>query len=188
KYDMRVLARYGLTITPIDDTMLLSYVLEGGLHGHGMDELAKLHLDHICIPYKEVAGSGRSQVTFDRVPLDKARDYAAEDADVTFCLWRLLKPRLPLERVTTVYETMERPLVPVLLEMEQNGIKVDRELLRRLSNDFAQRIEALEQEIYSLAGRPFTIGSPQQLGAVLFHDMGLEVACRPGKDGAHSTG
>jgi len=188
KYDMRVLARYGLTITPIDDTMLLSYVLEGGLHGHGMDELAKLHLDHICIPYKEVAGSGRSQVTFDRVPLDKARDYAAEDADVTFCLWRLLKPRLPLERVTTVYETMERPLVPVLLEMEQNGIKVDRELLRRLSNDFAQRIEALEQEIYSLAGRPFTIGSPKQLGEVLFEEMGLEGGGRKGKSGAYSTG
>ena len=188
KYDMRVLGRYGLTITPIDDTMLLSYVLEGGLHGHGMDELAKLHLNHTCIPYKEIAGSGRNQITFDQVPLDKARDYAAEDADVTFRLWRLLKPRLPLEGVTSVYETMERPLVPVLLDMEQTGIKVDREHLRRLSNDFAQRIDALEQEIHKLAGRPFTIGSPKQLGEVLFDEMGLDGGGRKGKSGAYSTG
>src|SRR5690625_349587 len=188
KYDMRVLGRYGLTITPIDDTMLLSYVLEGGLHGHGMDELAKLHLNHTCIPYKEIAGSGRNQITFDQVPLDKARDYAAEDADVTFRLWRLLKPRLPLEGVTSVYETMERPLVPVLLDMEQTGIKVDREHLRRLSNDFAQRIDTLEQEIHQLAGRAFTIGSPKQLGEVLFDEMGLDGGGRKGKSGAYSTG
>jgi len=188
KYDMRVLGRYGLTLSPIDDTMLLSYVLEGGLHGHGMDELAKLHLNHNCIPYKEIAGSGRSQITFDRVPLDKARDYAAEDADVTFRLWRLLKPRLPLERVATVYETMERPLVPVLLDMEWAGIKVDREHLRRLSNDFAQRIGTLEQEIHQLAGRPFTIGSPKQLGEVLFDELGLDGGGRKGKSGAYSTG
>src|SRR5690625_1887117 len=181
KYDMRVLARYGISLTPIDDTMLLSYVLEGGAHGHGMDELAKLYLDHTCIPYKEVAGSGRSQVTFDRVPLDKARDYAAEDADVTFRLWRLLKPRLPLEQVTAVYETMERRLVPVLLDMEWTGIKVEREHLRRLSNDFARRIDTLEQEIHQLAGRDFTIGSTKQMGEVLYDEMGLTGGVRIGK-------
>ncbi len=188
KYDMRVLARYGVAVTPIDDTMLLSYVLEGGVHGHGMDELSKLHLGHTPIPYKEVAGSGRNQVTFDRVPLDKALDYAAEDADVTLRLWRALKPRLTQARVTTVYETLERPLVPVLLEMERTGIKVDREHLRRLSNDFAQRIDALEKEIHQLAGRNFTIGSPKQLGEVLFDEMGLDGGGRKGKSGAYSTG
>jgi len=188
KYDMAVLARHGVEVAPFDDTMLLSYVLEGGLHGHGMDELSRLHLGHTPIAYKEVAGSGRNQVTFDRVPLDKACDYAAEDADVTFRLWRALKPRLPQARVTTVYETLERPLVPVLLAMERTGIKVDRDRLRRLSNDFAQRIEALEGEIHKLAGRPFTIGSPKQLGEILFEEMSLDGGGRKGKSGAYSTG
>jgi DNA polymerase-1 len=187
KYDMRVLARYGVAVAPFDDTMLLSYVLEGGLHGHGMDELSQLHLGHVPIPYKEVAGSGKSQVTFDRVPLDKALDYAAEDADVTYRLWQVLKPRLVSGRLSRVYETLERPLVPVLAEMEATGIKVDRDALRRLSNDFARRIDALEGEIHGLAGRPFTIGSPKQLGEILFDEMGLDGG-RKGKSGAYATG
>lgn len=187
KYDIRVLARYGIAVAPFDDTMLLSYVLEGGLHGHGMDELANLHLGRQTIAYKEVAGSGKSQVTFDRVPLDKALDYAAEDADVTYRLWRLLKPRLVPERLTTVYETLERPLVAVLSEMERTGLRLDREVLRRQSNDFARRLEALEEEIYALAGRRFTIGSPKQLGEILFDEMGLPSG-KKGKTGAYSTG
>nr|MDJ0972088.1 5'-3' exonuclease H3TH domain-containing protein [Kiloniellales bacterium] len=153
KYDMVVLARHGIELAPIDDTMLLSYVLEGGLHGHGMDELSRLHLDHETIKFKDVAGTGKSQVTFDRVALDKALDYAAEDADITLRLYDLLKPRLVLERMATVYETLERPLVPVLAAMERAGIKVDRERLHRLSNDFATRIAELETEIHKLAGR-----------------------------------
>ena len=188
KYDMVVLARYGIELGPIDDTMLLSYVLDGGLHGHGMDELSRIHLDHETIKFKDVAGTGKSQVTFDRVPLDKARDYAAEDADITLRLYDSLRPRLVQEHMATVYETIERPLVPVLAAMERAGIKADRERLHRLSNDFATRIAELETEIHKLAGRPFTIGSPKQLGEVLFDEMGLDGGGRKGKSGAYSTG
>ncbi len=187
KYDELVLSRHGVAITPIDDTMLLSYVLDGGLHGHGMDELARLHLGVETIKFKDVAGSGKAQVTFDQVPLDKALDYAAEDADVTLRLHQALKPRLAPERLTTVYETLERPLVPVLTDMERTGIKVDRDELRRLSNDFASRIDALGTEIHGLAGREFTIGSPKQLGEILFDEMGLPGGKRT-KSGAHATG
>ena len=187
KYDMLVLARYGIEMAPVDDTMLISYALEGGLHGHGMDELARLHLGVDTIKFKDVAGSGKAQVTFDRVALDKALDYAAEDADVTLQLHRALKPRLVAERVTTVYETLERPLVPVLARMERAGIKVDRAELARLSNDFAARIVELEAEIYRLAGREFTIGSPKQLGEILFDEMSL-TGGKKGKSGAYATG
>jgi DNA polymerase-1 len=187
KYDELVLSRHGVTITPIDDTMLLSYVLDGGLHGPGMDELARLHLGIETIKFKDVAGAGKAQVTFDQVPLDKALDYAAEDADVTLRLHQALKPRLAPERLTTVYETLERPLVPVLIDMERTGIKVDRDELRRLSNDFASRIDALGTEIHGLAGREFTIGSPKQLGEILFDEMGLPGGKRT-KSGAHATG
>ncbi len=187
KYDMLIFARHGISVAPIDDTMLLSYVVEGGLHGHGMDELAQLHLDYQTIKFKDVAGSGRNQVTFDKVPLDKALDYAAEDADITLRLHELLKPRLVTDRLTTVYETIERPLVPVLAEMELTGIKVDRDTLRRMSNDFAKRIGELEKQIYKLAGREFTIGSPKQLGEILFDEMSLEGG-KKGKSGAYATG
>ena len=187
KYDRLVLGRYGIEVDPFDDTMLLSYALDGGRHGHGMDELSQLHLGHTTITFAEVAGSGRAKVTFDRVPLDKARDYAAEDADVTLRLHGVLKPRLVAERMTTVYETLERPLVPVLCAMERTGIKVDREVLRRLSNDFATRIAELETQIHKLAGRPFTIGSPKQLGEILYDEMGLSGGKR-GKSGAYATG
>ncbi len=187
KYDMQVLARHGIAVAPIDDTMLLSYVLDGGLHGHGMDELADLHLGVQTVKFSDVAGSGRKQVTFDRVPLDKALDYAAEDADVTLRLHGVLKPRLVAERMVTVYETLERPLVPVLRRMEAAGIKVDAGLLRDLSVDFAARLGDLEQEVHRLAGREFNVGSPKQLGEVLFDEMGLPGG-RKGKTGAYATG
>ena len=188
KYDMLVLGRHGIEVAPLDDTMLLSYVLDGGLHGHGMDELARLHLGHETIKFKDVAGSGKSQVTFDKVPLDKALDYAAEDADITLRLHGVLKPRLVPERMTTVYETLERALVPVLTQMERDGIKADRDTLRTLSNDFAQRIADLEKEIHKLAGREFTIGSPKQLGEILFDEMGLNAGnVKKGKSGAYTT-
>jgi DNA polymerase-1 len=187
KYDMVIFARQGIQVAPVDDTMLLSYVLEGGLHGHGMDELAQLHLGHDTIKFSQVAGTGKAQVTFDKVPLDKALDYAAEDADITYRLHAVLKPQLLARRMVTVYETIERPLVPVLAAMEQVGIKLDRDALRRLSNDFAQRIAELEQEIHKLAGRPFTIGSPKQLGEILFDEMGL-ASVRKGKSGTRATG
>jgi DNA polymerase-1 len=187
KYDIEVLHRCGLTVHPFDDTMLLSYVLEGGLHGHGMDELCRLHLDHTAISFKDVCGSGKAQITFDKVPLDRATAYAAEDADVTFRLHRLFKPQLVAEKVTAVYETMERPLLPVLARMEEIGIAVDPRQLKRLSNDFAQRMAELEGEIHKLAGRPFNIGSPKQLGEILFDEMGLGGG-KKGKTGAYATG
>ncbi len=187
KYDMQVLARHGLTATPIDDTMVLSYVLEGALHGHGLDELASLHLGVDTIKYKDVVGTGKNQVTFERVPLEAARDYAAEDADVTGRLHHLLKPRLVDEHMVTVYETMERALVPVLLAMEGQGITVDAGELLRLSEDFAARLTDLEKNIHDLAGHPFNVGSPKQLGEVLFDEMGLSGG-KKGKTGAYATG
>ncbi|MBM3586169.1 MAG: DNA polymerase I [Alphaproteobacteria bacterium] len=187
KYDAVVLAGYGVDITPVDDTMLLSFVLEGGLHEHNMDALARLHLDHTTIAFKDVAGSGKNQVTFDLVPLDRARDYAAEDADVTLRLHGLLKPRLIAEHMVTMYETIERPLIPVLRDMERAGIPVERATLERLSADLGRRLVELEAVIHKLAGHPFAIGSPKQLGEVLFDEMGLGGG-KKGKTGAYGTG
>ena len=187
KYDLLVLKKYDVDIAPVDDTMVISYVLESGLHGHGMDELAGLHLGVETIKFKDVAGIGKAQVTFDHVDLDKALDYAAEDADVTAKLYRLLKPRLVTEHLTTVYETLERPLIPVLVAMEAEGIKVDATELKRLSDDFAQRLGDLEIEIHKLAGEPFNIASPKQLGEILFDRLGFEGG-KKGKTGAYATG
>ncbi len=187
KYDMQVLARHGVELGPIDDTMLLSYVVDGGLHGHGMDELARDFLGHDTIKFKDVAGSGKSQVGFDLVPLDKALDYAAEDAEVTLRLHRLFKPRLVEDHMATVYETLERPLVAVLRAMEAEGVKVDAKELKRLSDDFAARMGDLETEIHGLAGRQFNVGSPKQLGEILFDEMSLPGG-KKGKTGAYGTG
>jgi DNA polymerase I len=187
KYDQEIFARYGLDVAPVDDTMVLSYVLEAGLHGHGLDELALHHFDRANIKFGEVAGTGRNQVTFDLVGLDAARDYAAEDADVTLRLHRLLKPRLASEHMARVYETLERPLIPVLIGMERTGISVDPKALKNLSADFAKRLAKLEVEIHKLAGREFNIASPKQLGEILFDEMGLGPG-KKGKTGAYSTG
>jgi DNA polymerase-1 len=186
KYDMEVLARYGIDVAPVDDTMVLSYVLEGGSHGHGLDELATLHFGHTNIKFKDVAGSGKSQVSFDEVPLEAAVPYAAEDADIAGRLHRLLKPRLVQDRMVSVYETIERPLIPVLAEMERTGVKVDDGVLRELSDDFEKRGAILALEIHDLAGHEFNIGSPKQLGEVLFDEMGL-TGGKKGKTGAYST-
>ncbi len=187
KYDNEVFARYGVHVGPFDDTMILSYVLEGGLHGHGMDELAELHFSHQTIKFKDVAGSGKSQVTFDKVPLDKALDYAAEDADITGRLHDLLRPRLVSDRMVSVYETLERPLIGVLTDMERAGIRADAGVLKRLSGDFEKRLGDLETGIHKLAGHEFNIGSPKQLGEILFDEMGLEGG-RKTKTGAYGTG
>jgi len=173
KFDVQQFARRGITVTPIDDTRLISYALESGLTAHNMGDLSVRHLGHRPISFKEVAGSGRSGVSFDLVPIDKAAPYAAEDADVTLRLWHVLKPRLLAERKVTVYETLERPLVGVLADMERQGITVDRSLLSRLSGEFAQSAGALESEIWELAGGRFNIGSTKQLGEVLFGRLGL---------------
>ena len=187
KYDMEVMARLGVTIAGYDDSMLISYVLGGGAHGHERDELSEVHLGHKTISLGEVAGTGKGKTSFDRVALEKARDYAAEDADVTLQLHRSLKPRLLAERLVTVYETIDRPLVPVVAAMEMAGIKADAGELRRLSNDFGQRLAELESQIHKLAGRPFNIGSPKQLGEVLFDELGLGTG-KKGKTGAYATG
>lgn len=187
KFDICVMAKYGIAVAPIDDTMLISYVLEGGLHGHGMDELSEMHLGHKPITFSDVAGSGKSQVTFDQVPLDKALNYSAEDADVTLRLHHVLRPRLVAERLTSVYETIERPLIPVIAEMERAGIKVDAKALHGLSRDFEQRIGELEKEIHKLAGAEFNVGSPKQLGEILFEKLKLGDG-KKGKTGAYATG
>jgi DNA polymerase-1 len=187
KYDMVILQRVGVPVSPVDDTMLLSHCLEGGQHDQKMDTLAQLFLGHTTIPFKEVAGSGKSQITFDYVPLDRACDYAAEDADITLRLWHELKPRLAPECVTRIYQSIERPLIPVIAEMEQVGVKVDRVELERMSGEFGYRMQDLEKEIHELVGHPFKIGSPKQLGEVLFDELGLKGG-KKGKSGAYATG
>jgi DNA polymerase-1 len=187
KYDMHVFEGVGISVAPIEDTMLLSYCLEGGLHNHNMDELAHRFLNFQTIKFKEIVGTGKSQITFDYVPLDKALDYAAEDAEVTLRLQRFLKPRLAQEHMVSLYETLERPLVSVMRQMEALGIKADATELKRLSDDFTVRLAELETEIYRLVGRQFNIGSPKQLGEVLFDEMSIPGG-KKGKTGAYGTG
>ncbi|MCB2135952.1 MAG: DNA polymerase I, partial [Rhodobacteraceae bacterium] len=187
KYDWKIFARHGIRMTPIDDTMLMSYAMHAGEHNHGMDFLSGHYLGHEPIPIKSLLGSGKSAVTFDKVPLGEAVKYAAEDADITLRLWQSFKPNLHRARVTTVYETLERPLVPVLADMEMAGIRVDGQVLGRMSNAFAQKMAGLEAEIQEIAGEPFNVGSPKQLGEVLFDRMGVEGG-QKGKTGAYATG
>jgi DNA polymerase-1 len=187
KYDWKIFKRYGVEVGPFDDTMLMSSAMQAGLNGHGMDALSEKYLGHTCIPIKQLIGSGKSAVTFDRVGVDDAVKYAAEDADVTLRLWELFKPQLHRARVTTVYETLERPLVPVLARMEMAGVQVDRDTLSRMSNAFAQKMAGLEAEIQEMAGQPFNVGSPKQLGEILFDKLGLPGG-EKGKTGAYATG
>ena len=187
KYDLKIMRRQGVEIGPIEDTMLLSCALHGGMHNHGMDALSERYLDHKPISIKTLLGTGKSAKTFDMVPIDEAVKYAAEDADITLRLWQMFKPKLHVSKVTTVYETLEKPLVPVLATMEMHGIKVDRDHLSRMSNNFAQKMAGLEDEIHTLAGRSFNVGSPKQLGEILFDEMGLQGG-KKGKTGAYSTG
>lgn len=174
KYDLQLFMKHGISVKNMDDTMLLSYVLDGSSHSHGMDNLSKMYLDHTPIPYKDVVGTGKSQIGFDAVPIEKATAYAAEDADITLRLWHILKPRLAQEKMVRVYEDIERPLIPVIAEMELNGIKIDRAILKEMSTRFGKRLVELEGEIHKLAGHEFNVASPKQLGVVLFEEMGLE--------------
>ena len=186
KYDYLIFLQRGIRVTPYDDTMLMSYALDGGLHGHGMDELSELHLTHTPIPFANVAGKGKDKITFDGVALKEATRYSAEDADVTLRLALFLKPRLAVDGKRTVYETLERPLVSVLADMERNGIMIDPDLLRRLSNDFAKAQAKMEKDIHKLAGEEFNIGSPKQLGDILFGKFSLPGGKKT-KTGAWST-
>ncbi|TNH39544.1 DNA polymerase I [Paracoccus haeundaensis] len=186
KYDWKMLARHGIQMAPVADTMLMSYALNAGTHNHGMDELAERYLGHKCIPIKELIGSGKAQLHFGQVAIDKAAPYAAEDADVTLRLYQHFLPMLPVEKVSTVYHTLERPMIPVLAQMEMAGIRIDTDVLKRMSNAFAQKMAGLEDEIHGLAGQSFNIGSPKQLGEILFDKMGLSGG-KQGKTGAFST-
>jgi len=187
KYDWVMFDKLGIHVAPVDDTMVMSFDLDAGRSfGHGLEELAKIHFDHECIPFKQLCGTGAKQITFDKVPLGPATEYAAEDADIALRLWLRLKPRLAAENVTRVYERVDKPLVSVLGRMERRGIKVDRDYLARLSRDFSQEIVRLEERIYEAACGPFTIGSPQQLGEVLYGRLGLKGG-RKGKSGQYST-
>ena len=187
KYDTKIFARYDVNLAPVDDTMLLSYAINGGKHNHGMDYLSERYLNHKPISIKTLLGSGKSAITFDKVTINDAVNYAAEDADITLRLWKLFKPMLHESSVTKVYETLERPLIPVLAKMEMNGIKVDRNTLSRMSNNFAQSMSGLEAEIYNLAGQTFNVGSPKQLGEILFDKLELPGG-KKGKTGAYGTG
>ncbi len=192
KYDLNILARHGINVGPIDDTMVMSFDLDAGRSidgiggGHGMDELSTRHLGHTTLTFKEICGSGKKTIPFGEVPLDRATEYAAEDAEVTWRLHRLLKPRLSEEGATRVYERVDRPLVPVVAQMERHGIRVDREKLAGLSATFADEIAKLEAEIHEIAGQPFTIGSPKQLGEILFDKLGFKGG-KKGKTGQYST-
>jgi DNA polymerase-1 len=197
KYDINILARHGIAIAPVDDTMIVSFALDAGRSldgigaggiggGHGMDELSERHLGHITLTFKDICGTGKKQIPFGEVPLARATEYAAEDADVTWRLHKLLKPRLATEHGTRIYERVDRPLIPVVAAMERHGIKVDRQRLAKLSEEFAHEIARIEQEIYDCCGESFTIGSPQQLGRILFDKMGYKGG-RKGKSGQYST-
>jgi DNA polymerase-1 len=187
KFDWILLDRRGIKVAPFDDTLVMSFDLNaGGLSSHALDDLAKEHLDHQCLSFKEVCGSGNKQICFDKVGLQRATEYAAEDADVTLRLWKRFKARLPHERVTQVYETVDRPLVPVLARMEREGVKVDRQELSNLSAEFNEQIVKLEAQVFEAAGGAFTIGSPKQLGEILFDRLQL-TGGRKGKSGVWST-
>ena len=193
KYDLNVLARHDITVAPIDDTMIVSFALDAGRGeqgiggGHGMDELSERHLGHSCMTFKNVCGTGKKAISFGEVPLDKATEYAAEDADVTLRLYRHLKPRLPVEGGTKIYERVDRPLIAVVAQMERHGIKVDRAQLARLSEEFATVTSRLDGEIHELAGQEFAVGSPKQLGEILFEKLGYQGG-KKGKSGQYATG
>ncbi|MEE4200995.1 DNA polymerase I [Erythrobacter sp.] len=191
KYDLNVLARHSIAVSPIEDTMVMSFDLDAGRGegiggGHGMDELSERHLGHTPLAFKEVCGTGKKAIPFGEVPLDRATEYAAEDADVTWRLYRMFEPRLAEEGATRIYERVDRPLIPVVAAMEREGIKVERARLAKLSEEFAAETASLEQEIHAIAGREFAVGSPKQLGDVLFDEMGFKGG-KKGKSGQHST-
>jgi DNA polymerase-1 len=192
KYDLNILARQGIMVAPIDDTMVISFNLDAGRGeegiggGHGMDELCQRHLDHNAIAFKDLCGTGKKAIGFHEVPLDRATHYAAEDADITWRLHAMLKPRLSVEGGSRIYERVDRPLVPVVARMEREGIRVDRARLAKLSEEFSHEIARLEGEIHAVAGQEFTVGSPKQLGDILFDKLGYKGG-KKGKTGQYST-
>ncbi len=186
KFDTVVLAQHGIDMAPVEDTILISYVLDAGRAKHDQESLAESWFGHKTIGFGDLVGSGKNRITYDQVTIEKATEYAAERADLTIRLWRVLKPRLLAYRVNTVYETLERPLVPVLARMERRGISIDRQVLSRLSGEFAQTAARVEADIQKIAGEPINPGSPKQLGEIMFGKMGLPGGAKT-KTGAWST-
>jgi len=187
KYDLVVLRKYGVDITPVADTMLMSYCLSAGLHGHGLDFLAEKYFAHKMIAFTDVCGTGRNQKNFSECAIDAATAYAAEDADFTLRLYETLAPQIPANKVATVYETIERPLIHTIANMEERGVTIDTHVLEGLSGEFTAKMETLEKEIIDLAGMPFSIGSPKQLGEVLFDKLQLPGGKKSAKTGAYTT-
>ena len=186
KYDKNILLNIGINLYPIDDTMLLSYVLDTGKLKHNLDDLAKIYLDYETIKYKDVVGVGKKQKTFNQIKIEDAYIYAVEDADITFRLYKILKKRIISEKMLSVYEYIEKPLISVLSKIEKEGIKVDTKNLKNLSAVFLKKLLKIEKEIFKISGTKFNIGSPKQLGEILFNKLGLEGA-KKGKSGAFST-
>ena len=189
KFDMHFLKQIvgkDCEIFPYDDTAVMSYVLDSLEHGHGLDELSEIFLNYTTIKYEDVCGSGKNKITFDEVPLDKALDYAAEDADMTLRLYHILEPRLVREKKAALYQNFDRPLVAVLQKMEENGVLIDALSLKQLDTDFEDEMHRLEKEIYALAGEEFNLASPKQIGEILFVKMGLKG--KKTKSGAFQTG
>src|SRR6185437_12250771 len=186
KFNAVLFAQHGVTLRNHDDVQLMSYALDAGRNAHGLDALAERWLGHATLTHGELTGSGKNRLSFDQVAIDRATAYSAEDADVILRLWRVLKPRLIAERMTSVYETLERPLVAVLARMERRGISIDRQVLSRLSGEFAQTAARVEAEIQEIAGEPINVGSPKQIGDIIFGKMGLPGGSKT-KTGAWST-
>tara|TARA_B100000945_G_scaffold72943_1_gene55747 strand:+ start:7 stop:2769 length:2763 start_codon:yes stop_codon:yes gene_type:complete len=171
KFDYIIFKKKGIEVSPMEDTMLASYTLDAGLNRHNLDVLSEIHLGHKTISFKDLVGSGKKQITFNEVDLKKATEYAGEDADVTFRLFKLFKDRLDKEKLTKIYEIFEKPMLEILSEIEINGIKVDKQYLKVLSKNFSMKILKTEKQIYSLAKKEFNIGSPKQLGEIIYNDL-----------------
>ena len=171
KYDLMILKKYNIDVSPIEDTMLLSYTLDAGKNRHNMDTLSEIHLGHKTISYKEIVGSGKKQLNFSEVNLKDATKYAAEDADVTLRLYNLLRSRVDSEKLNKIYEVFEKPMVRLLSKLEINGIKIDDNYLKKLSKKFEERLIKKEKEIYKISGKKFNIGSPKQLGEIIYNDL-----------------
>jgi len=171
KYDLMIFKKYGIMIDPIEDTMLLSYTLDAGNNRHNMDTLSEIHLGHKTISYKEIVGSGKKQLNFSDVNLEDATKYAAEDADVTLRLYNILKERVDNEKLNKIYEVFEKPMIKLLSKLETNGIKIDDTYLKKLSKKFEERLIRKEKEIYKISGKEFNIGSPKQLGEIIYNDL-----------------
>jgi len=186
KFDFIVFYNHGITLSSIEDTMLMSYVLDAGKNRHNMDTLSEIHLSHKPISFKEMVGTGKKEINFSEVELDKAKDYAAEDADVTFRLYKRFIKNLKLEKMINIYEIFEKPLIKILAFMEIEGVEIDSEFLKSLSSKFEKKILKLEKEIFKISKKEFNIASPKQLGEIIYNDLKI-AGLKKTKKGSFAT-